>query len=145
MELALNVAWFIIASASYLLLVRRLANRGTEHARGLSRVQCIIALTCVLAILFPVISLTDDLYEMQATVEEASPSGMVMKRAAVHDPSTPIQTPNQLLFVVFSNVIGVAWAVLASIAVQQIPRSSPYQHLSPLGRAPPSFVCRQIA
>jgi hypothetical protein len=81
MELALNLVWAIGAADSYGLLFHRLAICGAGNARGLSRCQCIVALTCFLAILFPVISLTDVLHEMQATAEAASPPGLVMKAA----------------------------------------------------------------
>src|ERR1700733_8156181 len=98
-ELALNLAWAIIAATSYALLFRRLGNRGAWRARGVSRVQCIVALTCFLAILFPVISLTDDLHEMQATAEEASTSGLVIKKCVAGRLSTPERTLHQVLFI----------------------------------------------
>src|ERR1700691_237610 len=112
-ELALNLAWAIIAATSYALLFRRLRNRGAWRARGVSRVQCIVALTCFLAILFPVISLTDDLHEMQATAEEASPYRLIMKRAGLKDASTAGQAVTQFVFIVSTFAIGVGWAVLA--------------------------------
>src|ERR1700680_3569165 len=80
MELTLNLVWSITAVVSYVFLICRPAKCGAGDARGSSRARCIVALTCFLAILFPVISLTDDLDEMQATTEEASPPGLVMKR-----------------------------------------------------------------
>jgi hypothetical protein len=81
MELALNLVWVIIAVVSYVFLICRLAKYGVGDARGSRRARCILALTCFLATLFPVISLIDVLHEMQATAEEASPSGLVMKGA----------------------------------------------------------------
>ena len=49
MELALNLAWFIIAVGSRILLVRHLGSRGAETARGPSRRQCVVALGFVCA------------------------------------------------------------------------------------------------
>jgi hypothetical protein len=49
MELALNLAWFIIAVASNILLVRRLASRGAEPVLGPSQWQGVVALAFVCA------------------------------------------------------------------------------------------------
>jgi hypothetical protein len=145
MELALNVAWFIIACASYILLAQRLARRGFEDARGPGRVQCVVALTCALAILFPVISLTDDLYEMQATLEEPSPYCLVIKRAAIKDPSTAGQALNHIVFIVSRFVLGVDWAIQGTIASQATSPQLSSRNLLPRGRAPPSFVVLQVS
>jgi len=145
MELALNLAWAIIAATSYALLFRRFAIRGTGLARGVSRVQCIIALTCFLAILFPVISLTDDLHEMQATAEEASPSGLAIKRCVAGLWSTPAQTLHPVFLIFAPYAANGRWVVLGVVTDQQIHRTTPGVHLSALGRAPPSFASLQIS
>jgi hypothetical protein len=49
MELALNLAWFIIAVGSCILLVRHLGSRGAETVRGPSQWQCVVALGSVCA------------------------------------------------------------------------------------------------
>jgi hypothetical protein len=144
-ELALNLAWAIIAATSYALLFRRLGNRGAWGARGVSRVQCIVALTCFLAILFPVISLTDDLHEMQATAEEASLSGAVIKRCAASLSSTPAQTSHSIVFVFTPFATKARWVVSGIVADLQLRPATPALHLSAPGRAPPSFVVLQFS
>jgi hypothetical protein len=144
-ELALNLAWAVIAAASYALLFRRLAIRTAGHARGPSRVQCIIALTCFLAILFPVISLTDDLHEMQATAEEASPSVSATKRCAPSLSSTPAQTLHPVLLIFGPYATNIRWAVSGVVADQRIHSTTPGLHLAAPGRAPPSFAIPQIS
>jgi hypothetical protein len=145
MELTLNLIWAAIAAASYALLFRRLVIRDPGNARGLNRSQCIIALTCVLAILFPVISLTDDLHEMQATAEEASPSGLVMKKCVASHSTTPAQSLHQAARIFTPFAMDARWAVLGVVAAQQIQHPFPGVHLSPFGRAPPSFAIPQIS
>src|ERR1700681_2293431 len=98
MELTLNLVWAIIAVASYALLFRHLSSRA-EHARSPSRSPCVVALTCVLAILFPVISLSDDLHEMQAALVEASPSVLVIKKCVVNHSSNHARALHQVPFV----------------------------------------------
>ncbi len=145
MELALNLAWFIIAGAGYALLFRHFASRGTGLVRGPNHCQCIVALTCVLAILFPVISLTDDLHEMQATVEEPSPSRIVVKRCGANHSLTPIRTSHQRLYVVSSSGTVVGWVAFGNVANQRTAHPSPGLSLTALDRAPPSFVVAPIS
>jgi len=144
-ELVLNVAWFILATASFVLLFQHLASRGVKRASGPSRCQCVVALGCVLAILFPVISLTDDLHDMQATVEESSSSSVIVKRSGVHRLSTPVCTPHQLLYVGASFRATTGWVTSGNIATQRTSRLSPELWSTSLDRAPPSSLSHQLA
>jgi hypothetical protein len=137
MELALNLAWALIAAASYAQLFRYLARGAARNARDPSRAECIIALTCVLAILFPVISLTDDLHEMQATCEEASTSGLVIKKCVAGHLSTPERTLHQVLFTVTSVAANFRWTIVGGVAARQSTRNSTGPDLCAIGRAPP--------
>jgi hypothetical protein len=71
MELLLNLAWLLLALPAYWLWRDR---SDASAARKPSAWQCLFALGCVLVVLFPVISATDDLCAMRAEFEE-SPSG----------------------------------------------------------------------
>ena len=145
MELILNVAWFVIAAASYALLAWRFASRGTERARGSIRCQCIVALSCALAISFPVISLTDDLHEMQATFVELSSSRTVMKKYGANHRLTPVCTPHQMTYVVSSFGADVGWVAFGNTATQRKVHLSPVLLLTTLGRAPPPLFATQIS
>jgi hypothetical protein len=136
-ELALNLIWAVIAVASYAFLFRYLSVRATARSRGPSQLQCIIALTCVLAILFPVISLTDDLHEMQATAEEASTSGLVIKRCVASHSSTPARTLHHVPLIFAPVMTNVRWAVIGTATAEDLPRPLSVLPLGALGRAPP--------
>lgn len=99
MELALNLVWAVIAVASYASLFRHFVMCGTEDARLPTRRQSFIALTCALAILFPVISLTDDLHEIQATAEDASSAGLVIKRCVAGQSTESARSLHQAFLV----------------------------------------------
>jgi hypothetical protein len=144
MEIALNLAWLIIAVASYALLAGRLASLDAGHLRGSSRCHCVVALSCALAILFPVISLTDDLNEMQAAVEEPSSSCVVMKRCGVNHPLVRINTSHALPYRVSSSRTGVCWVAFGNIANSHTAHRSFVLPLTASGRAPPLFVVIQI-
>lgn len=68
MELLLNLAWLLLAFPAFLLW----RDRGISTlARRFTSVQCMLALGCMLVVLFPVISATDDLRAMRAELEES--------------------------------------------------------------------------
>lgn len=76
MEFLLNLAWLLLAMPAFWLWRY---SRTAPHQRR-SAFQCLLALGCMLVILFPVISATDDLCAMRAEMEE-SPTG---KRSISH-------------------------------------------------------------
>jgi hypothetical protein len=64
MELLLNLLWVLLALPAYWLWRR--------SAQRFSSLQCLLALGCVLVLLFPVISASDDLHAMRAEMEDSS-------------------------------------------------------------------------
>ncbi len=80
MELLLNLAWLLLALPAYWLW------RSSRTAAGhkFSSLQCLLALGCMLVILFPVISATDDLLAMRSEMEE-SPASKRSVRQTSHD------------------------------------------------------------
>jgi len=73
MELLLNLAWLLLALPAYWLW-----RRGT---RRFSSLQCLLALGCMLVLLFPVISASDDLHAMRSEMEDSSVSKRAMRQA----------------------------------------------------------------
>jgi hypothetical protein len=79
MEVFLNSIWLVVAIGAFLFWQ---TEREPEHREHNSRYR-FLALACALILLFPVISLTDDLHAEQAAMEDSSRS--VMKaRNMVH-------------------------------------------------------------
>jgi len=76
MELGLNLFWLLVASASFALVSLRRDPRPPAPRRSGPR---ILALVCALLILFPVISVTDDLHAEQAVLEDSNPSKRIEK------------------------------------------------------------------
>jgi hypothetical protein len=68
LELALNLAWLLIAVALLLLCGAR-ALSFTQRRR---RITAVVALACLVWLLFPVISITDDLNSGQSVFEATS-------------------------------------------------------------------------
>ena len=78
MELLLNLVWLLLALPAFWLW------RGARAGYKVSSLQCLLCLGCVLVMLFPVISATDDLHVTQCEMEE-SPASKRSVRQAAHD------------------------------------------------------------
>lgn len=70
MELLLNLIWLALVIGALAAFVR--GRRGTARTREDSCRKPLLALACVLVLLFPVISASDDLHPAQAVFEDAS-------------------------------------------------------------------------
>lgn len=79
MELLLNLAWLLMALPAYWLWRRDAAARA---ARRVSPWQCLLALGCILVLLFPVISASDDLHAMRSEMEESATTKRSVRSAA---------------------------------------------------------------
>jgi hypothetical protein len=132
MELLLNLAWLLLALPAYWLW----------HARRTSQkssLQCVLSLACLLVVLFPVISATDDMQAMRAEMEESSSSRRSLRQtnsseksllSGWHSPgatSSPVtnplaQTEDRLISVV--TAVSLPTTILAE----------------PSGRAPPRLL-----
>jgi hypothetical protein len=81
MELLLNLFWLLIAaSALYAWSRRRDAGAARSH---------LIALICLLALLFPVISATDDLHAMRPEIEDAASNRRAFRAGTVDKAASP--------------------------------------------------------
>ena len=78
MELLLNLAWLLLALPAYWLWRRAAGSRPKTGARS---VECLLALGCLLVLLFPVISASDDLHAMRAEMEDSSTSKRTVRQA----------------------------------------------------------------
>lgn len=81
MELLLNVVWLLLAVPAVWVWMR--ASNGRPAAFG--RLSCMMVLACVLMLLFPVVSASDDLHAMRPEIEESSLSKKAAQHAPAHD------------------------------------------------------------
>lgn len=93
MELFLNFVWVLLFVPAWWVWRR--------NGRNFSSVRCFLTLACVLVILFPVISATDDLHAALQAMEEASSTKRTLKhgnceRAQNHLSSPPAHVTRTL-------------------------------------------------
>ena len=72
MELALNLVWLILALPAFVIWRRQ---------RASARKSGLVLLGCLLALLFPIVSVTDDLHPISAEIEECSPLKRALKQS----------------------------------------------------------------
>jgi cytochrome bd-type quinol oxidase subunit 2 len=70
MELLLNLIWLAVAATALVVFTR--SRQRSARMAHVPYVQALIALACLVILLFPVISASDDLHPAQAVVEDAS-------------------------------------------------------------------------
>src|SRR5215468_2600254 len=135
MELLLNLLWLLLAMPAFWLW--RYSRTAPERRKS-SPFHTLLALGCLLVVLFPVISATDDMQAMRAEMEE-SPTSKRHIGSSSGDKSSPSKSLMQLALPVTlqaSFVPDSAWyqaaPVLTSIA------ASPT--LVGASRAPPSLL-----
>jgi hypothetical protein len=94
MELLLNLAWLLLAMPAYWLWR---GSKSSSAGRKFTALQCLLALGCVLVILFPVISATDDLHAMRAEMEESPASKHSIRHCSTDKaPSSKWHNPGTL-------------------------------------------------
>jgi len=105
MELLLNLLWLTLAlPAAWMWRHESVCARGR---RCFDRIRPLVLFGCVLMLLFPVVSATDDLHAMRQEIEESSPSKRVVKQAVVDKSLTRLMTPGALPALIFPSSIGL--------------------------------------
>ena len=79
MELLLNLAWLLLALPAYAIWRQGAVAKPQDRFNSL---QALLALGCLLVLLFPIISATDDLHAMRAEMEEPGTSKRSVRQAS---------------------------------------------------------------
>jgi hypothetical protein len=88
MELLLNLLWLTLALPA-IWMWRHESVCAKDRGR-FNRIRPFVLFGCVLMLLFPVVSATDDLHAMRQEMEESSPSKRVVKQAVADKSPTGI-------------------------------------------------------
>ena len=135
MELFLNLFWILLALPAY--WVFRRGTRTWQQTPRLVALRAGLILGCMLMLLFPFVSATDDLHAMRPDMEESS--GKCLRdggseKARVAGGIAPLFHWNPYpSFVSASHVVG--WVIQESASA-----SAPVLLTTRPGRAPPSFL-----
>ena len=133
MELLLNLSWLFIAVTAVILL------RGNWRQRKWPPLREWIALTTFLFLLFPVISLTDDLHP-EIALSEAATGKKHFQILRAHGPDSQPQTSHSAgvdAIVIQSRIYVTPAASFAALAKWHGPKSLSSASEVTSGRAPP--------
>jgi hypothetical protein len=136
MELLLNLSWLFIAVTAVMLL------RGNWRRRKWPPLREWIALTTFLFLLFPVISLTDDLHP-EIALSEAATGKKHFRILRAHGPDSQPQTPRLpgvQAIVIQSRIDLTPAASFAAPAKWDAPKSFSAASEVTCGRSPPMII-----
>ena|SRR5579871_3766922 len=136
LELLLNIVWVLVVAGS-LLFWRRFLSANEHCARR--PVITLVALLCILVLLFPVISATDDLHVAEFAMED---SGRKVLRHLLPDTSSGIQESHAAFappVPLFSLATPPTALTFVPVQQPQLLSTSSYRN-SVSDRAPPAFA-----
>ena len=140
METFLNLVWLAVTVAAIWLWRFRwtVSRRNQKHSTRMEAA----AMVCFLALLFPVISLTDDLHPETVAVDASSGkrNACLIAASAPHVRAATVSTGSQLLFGMISRPFGIT-NLLSSELVQTLKFNNLVSLASnSSGRSPPSLL-----
>jgi hypothetical protein len=128
MEQLLNLFWAMLALPAAVIWWRQ--RRFAQNLGHLCSSPSFVLLGCVLVLLFPVVSATDDVNALRAEIEETSPIKRVVKQAAslqcptwANDGGSPAHLIQDLLFRPANETCGKVSKYLPVLA-EQAPASA---------------------
>lgn len=133
MELFLNSIWFALVAGAVIALLR--AHRRDLHGRRF--LLDLGALLCASALLFPTISITDDLH-LDAFVIEDSNATKRLVNAIAH--TVPIAEAISFGFIAFSFLLALRRPAWRTVEVVSSRYKTPLLIRPLLGRAPPTLL-----
>jgi hypothetical protein len=141
MELFLNLCWLSLLLPAWLLWWRRNGAGSPAKSAAVRPLVFVCALGCVLILLFPVISATDDLHAMRAEMEESSPGKRSVCQSTVEKASV-WHSRCQNLPAVIATSASIGLTSISRLELFTRPLSVPVvPSILPASRAPPcSFL-----
>jgi hypothetical protein len=139
MELLLNLVWLTLALPA--IWIWRHEPASVRHWAGHRRLRSSVLLMCVLVLLFPVISASDDLHPMRAEMEESSPFKRTVKQAGSNGSASWLSNPGNFLVSSISDsqiCPGNEVCAFVSPSSLSIPELFPYGQRD--SRGPPSLL-----
>ena len=134
MELVLNLFWLTLAVPA--VWVWRQQSACAQDCRGLDRIRPFLLLGCVLMLLFPVVSATDDLHALQQEMEE-SPSKRMVKQAGDGKSFAGLSSPGVVPALILPVLPGPNYEVCGRVLLMSSALPQPAHFKERASRAPP--------
>ena len=139
MELLLNLLWLTLALPA--IWMWRYESVRAQNGGRFAQVRPLVLFGCILMLLFPVVSATDDLHAMQREMEESTPSKRVVKQAATDKSVARVSKAGALPALISPATFGPSEDVCGQALVVSTFLPQPAHFPEPSSRAPPfSFL-----
>lgn len=135
MELLLNLLWLTLALPAIWMWRNQLVC--AKNRRCFDLLRPIVLFGCVLMLLFPVVSATDDLHAMRQEIEESSPSKRLVKQAVADKSLTRLMTAGALPALLFPSSIGRGDTDNGQVLIMRVRLPEQTQFSRSSSRAPP--------
>jgi hypothetical protein len=136
MELLLNLVWLTLALPALWLWRREASRRGS---RRFDSWRCLVVLSSLLMLLFPVVSATDDLHAMRPELEESSLSKRMLRPATGHKAQVRLSGADASPVEAGSFSGDPSPAVCGKVWLPPVVLPEPRRPGAPASRAPPSL------
>lgn len=135
MELLLNLLWLTLALPA--VWMWRYESVSAQDCRRFAQVRPCLLFGCVLMLLFPVVSATDDLHALRQEMEESSPSKRMVKPVTGDKSLARLSKAGGLPALISPTQFGFSDEVFGQVLVVSVllPRSAHFHERS--SRAPP--------
>ena len=134
MELLLNLFWLTLAVPA--VWMWRHESACARDRRRFDRIRPFLLLGCVLMLLFPVVSATDDLHAMRQEMEE-SPSKRMVKQAGGDKSFAGLSNPRALAALILPVSLGPSDEVCGRVLLVSAVLPQPARSKERASRAPP--------
>ncbi len=135
MELLLNLIWLALALGAFCAFLSW--RRSSTVIAQVPWVQAVLALACVVVLLFPIISASDDLHPVQAVMEDASKRlQQAVGPVSLARNGPPVAIPALLAVQTFFALVALKHWCPRTLAINVLSR----ERIPADGRAPPSVL-----
>lgn len=134
MELLLNAIWATLALGAFLAYLRTQPHSETEQS---PQAKALIALACVLFLLFPVVSASDDLHAVPGALEDTTKRILRISGPPPQVRGSPSVPLLAVVLVLLTVIILVALRTTLHLAI--LARLANRERVPSDGRSPPSF------
>jgi hypothetical protein len=138
MELLLNLLWVALVIPAIWLWRGQPVPK--NHIRLVGGISAMILLGCVLLLLFPVVSASDDLHAMRPEIEESCPSKKIVKQASTQHSRIPVIGDRGLLVQAIHSTVNPQTEVQGQVFDLSVGTPLQAEFCSFGGRAPPSSL-----
>ena len=135
MELLLNLLWLTLALPA--IWMWRYESVHAAHSARFARIRPLVLFGCVLMLLFPVVSATDDLHALPQEMEEFGPSKRLVKLSAADKSLTRLSQAGALPALISPLPFGPSDEICGEVLVLSLLRLQSAHFDEHASRAPP--------